>query len=203
MASLEVFSATGNTLYVMLRNVSGQVWNVGAAAWQAFNVVNWSQYVIPLSEDTASGWYTATVPAGISTSTSLRILVYSAVTGTPAAGDDNIGSSTVTWTGSTWATGVDVTSINGSTTAAIRLALSAATIVSGSAITGTLTVAQMTTNLAATVDRLYYGRVVYFTSGALAGQVAAISGYNGTTKTITFFQVITSAPVNGDTFIIV
>lgn len=203
MASLEVFSATGNTLYVVLRNVSNQVWNVGAAAWQTYNVANWAQYAIPLTEDTSSGWYTAAVPAGISTTTVLRILVYGQLGGSPAAGDDNLGVSISTWTGSTWSTSVDVASISGSTTAAIRLALSAATIVSGAAVTGTLTVAQMTTNLSAAVDKLYYGRVVYFTSGALAGQVAAISGYNGTTKTITFFQVITSAPANGDSFIIV
>ncbi len=58
------------------------------------------------------------------------------------------------------------------------------------------------TNLASAVNTFYVGRTLLFTSGALSGQAAEITAYNGATKEITC-SVLTSAPANGDTAVIV
>lgn len=97
---------------------------------------------------------------------------------------------------------VNVGSINGSSTAAAQLALSAATIVNGAATATTLSTTQMSTNLTNATNDHYKGRVLIWTSGTLQNQAAAITAYNGTSKTLTF-TTTTGAPSNGDTFIIV
>jgi hypothetical protein len=51
------------------------------------------------------------------------------------------------------------------------------------------------------VNDFYNGRVLVFTSGALAGQATSISDYDGATTTATVVA-LTSAPVNGVTAII-
>lgn len=86
--------------------------------------------------------------------------------------------------------------------AAAKLALSAATIVSGAAVAGTLSATQMTTDLSVAVDDHYNGRIVIWTSGALQNQATDITDYDGATKRLTF-TAVTSAPVAGVTFVIV
>lgn len=96
----------------------------------------------------------------------------------------------------------DVTAINGVAAAAAQLARSAATIVNGASITGTLSTTQMSTDLIEATDSHYNGRIIIWTSGVLLNQATNITAYNGTTKTLTY-TATTEAPANGDTFIIV
>lgn len=97
---------------------------------------------------------------------------------------------------------VDVGEISGSSTAADNLEASTLGIVSGQAQTGTLSTTQMTTNLTEATDDHYNGRVVIWTSGALAGQASTITDYVGSTKLVTY-DAVTDAPSNSDTFVIV
>jgi hypothetical protein len=96
----------------------------------------------------------------------------------------------------------DALAINGSTTAAAKLALSALGIVSGAAEAGTLSTTAMTTDLSEATDDHYIGRVVIWTSGVLAGQASAISDYAGATGMLTY-TAVTEAPSAADTFVIV
>lgn len=96
---------------------------------------------------------------------------------------------------------VNVTSINGSTSAAAKLALSAVSIISGAAAAGTLTTTQLTTNLAETNVDQYVGRAIVFTSGVLLGQAATITAYLPTGGKLTVTE-LTDAPSNADTFVI-
>lgn len=96
----------------------------------------------------------------------------------------------------------DVLALNGSAQAAARLALSAAQIISGNAITGTLSTTVITTDLTEATDDHYNGCVIIFTSGALLGQRSSVTDYNGTTKALTVVT-LTEAPANGDDFILV
>lgn len=96
----------------------------------------------------------------------------------------------------------DALAVNGSTTAAARLALSAARIVSGAAVAGTLSTTQMTTDLTEATDDHYNGRIVIWTSGVLVDQAAEITDYTGSSKMLTY-TTITEAPSAADTFIIV
>lgn len=97
---------------------------------------------------------------------------------------------------------IDIGSINGSSTAATQLALSANVIVSGAAIAGTLSTTQMTSNLTETTDDHYVGRTIIWTSGDLLDQATDITDYTGATKLFTY-STVTDSPSAADTFIIV
>lgn len=58
------------------------------------------------------------------------------------------------------------------------------------------------TDLTEATNDHYNGRTLTFTSGALAGQAAEITDYNGSTKQLTV-STLTEAPANGDTAVIV
>lgn len=75
-------------------------------------------------------------------------------------------------------------------------------VIHGTAVTGTLTTTQMSTNLTEATSSHYHDRVIVWISGTLKGQTAQITAYNGSTKVFTF-TAITEAPANGDKFIIV
>ena len=64
------------------------------------------------------------------------------------------------------------------------------------------TTTSFVTDLASAVDDFYNDKILVFIGGALTGQARIISDYNGTTKAITFDEATTSAPANGDGFII-
>lgn len=75
-------------------------------------------------------------------------------------------------------------------------------IVSGAALTGTLSTTQMTSDLTEATDDHYNGRVIVWVSGNLYGQASVITDYDGAAKKLTF-TAVTEAPSNGDKFIIV
>ena len=113
-----------------------------------------------------------------------------------------------TTTGGSAITGVvNVGLINSSTEAAVRLALMAAGGVPGtvdnSAFTPTTTVFEADDITEATADH-YIGRVVMFTTGALADQVSTVTDYvkSGSNGKFTV-DTLTEAPANDDTFILV
>jgi hypothetical protein len=97
----------------------------------------------------------------------------------------------------------DVTKISGSATAADNLEASALGITVGAVNDGSAT----TTAFAAdgfteATDDHFNGRIVVFTSGALAGQATDITDYAGGTQTITV-TALTEPPSDNDTFVIV
>ena len=96
----------------------------------------------------------------------------------------------------------DIRAINGNTDSSTKLALSADTMETGIAIAGTLSTTEMTTNLTEVTDNHYNGRVLIWTSGTLLRQVASITGYDGTSKKLTF-TAVTEAPIANDTWIMV
>ena len=57
-------------------------------------------------------------------------------------------------------------------------------------------------NLSSAVDNFYNDQTIHFISGSLQGQSRVVLDYNGTTKAITVDEALTSAPANGDEFII-
>lgn len=59
------------------------------------------------------------------------------------------------------------------------------------------------TDLASSVTDYWKGVLVRFQTGALAGQVRKVTGYNGTTKALSFTTGFTAAPATDDVFAIV
>jgi hypothetical protein len=103
--------------------------------------------------------------------------------------------------------GVNVTSLNGSATAAARLSLSTSTIVPGTvsdAVTTPTTAVFAADNITEATANHYIGRVVIFTSGALIYQAAPITDYELVSGEGKFtVSAMTDAPANDDTFIVV
>jgi hypothetical protein len=64
------------------------------------------------------------------------------------------------------------------------------------------TTTSFVTALTSAVDDFYNDKILVFIGGDLTGQARIISDYNGTTKAVTFDEATTSAPANGDGFII-
>lgn len=96
---------------------------------------------------------------------------------------------------------VNVAQISEDATAADNLERMAEGGVPLTIITGSST-SVIATNLTEATNDHYNGRTLTFTSGALAGQSAEITDYNGATKELTV-SVLTEAPTNGDTAVIV
>lgn len=74
-------------------------------------------------------------------------------------------------------------------------------------VTGTVNDAGATTtgfitSLSSTTTDLYKGNFCLFTTGANAGSFGVVSAYNGTTKAVTFLTAVSSAPANGDAFVL-
>ena len=77
-----------------------------------------------------------------------------------------------------------------------------AAIIASTALTGTLSITQMTTNLTEDTDNHYNGRTLIWISGNLAGQATDVTDYDGSSKMLTY-TVVTEAPANTDEFILV
>lgn len=67
---------------------------------------------------------------------------------------------------------------------------------------GSPTTTQFITTLTSLVDNFYNDLDVLFITGSLAGQARVITGYTGSTKTVQFDEALTSAPANGDKFLV-
>ncbi len=96
----------------------------------------------------------------------------------------------------------DVHQISGSATAADNLEDAAKTIVRGAVSGSSSTTTVTNTNLTEATNDHYNGRSIVFVTGNLAGQSAAITDYNGSTKALTH-SALTEAAADTDEFVIV
>ena len=92
--------------------------------------------------------------------------------------------------------------VAGSVGKAIRQVKEATITVESSVNDLSATTTSFVTDLTETTDDFYNDKVLVFNSGTLSGQARVISDYNGTTKAITLDEAVTSAPSDGDSFII-
>lgn len=78
-------------------------------------------------------------------------------------------------------------------------------IIRGAAVAGTLSTTQMTCDLAETTNTHYVGRRIIWTTGALAGQEAQITAFQGFAagSSKLTYTATTEAPAAGDKFVIV
>lgn len=87
---------------------------------------------------------------------------------------------------------------------AAQIELLAGAVTGFTAVTGTLSSTQMTTDLTEITDDHYVGRTVIWTTGALVGQASDVTVYTGSTKLLTFTILASGeAPANLDQFILV
>ena len=194
---IEIAYQTGATLYAVIHSaLAGTVWNQTNSAFESYNSAHWTQYAVALTEQTSSGYYSAAAPAGIGNILTTEC-VYSQVGGSPALSDAAPGPISIGQ-----AQGVDIASVVPNPTAAGNMQINLLQLQAGSVTSSIVTTISFSTNLVSSVTNLYVGRLLIMTSGTLAQEVVTITGYNGTTKVLSF-SPLTSLPSAGDGFLIV
>ena len=192
---IETVYQSGVTLYAVIHSSEGKVWNTNSLAFENFNSAHWGQYAISLTEQTGSGYYSATYPAEI-TDTLTTETIYVQGGGSPAIGD-------APPIGIAQSQGTNVAAIGNEVTAAANLAASAGSMITGALVSGTLSTTEFTTDLPDVTDDVYIGRIVIFTSGDLIRQVGNIIAYDGATSKITVAAPFTDVPSVADKFVVV
>lgn len=90
---------SGRTLYFVVRNSVGQIWN--GTAFAAFATANWSTYTTAMTEQgTASNYYTGTFPSTIAAGI-YSVTVKQQLGGTAAETDTTVAVGDINWGGST------------------------------------------------------------------------------------------------------
>lgn len=192
---IETVTSTALSVYAIIFNPDGRVWNTtlnaGAGGWQVYNSGNWAQYAIPLTEKAGSGYYSATYPAAITGVLTTEVVYANA---TPTLGDQPMGIGQ--------SQGVSVAAVVGDSDAAGKMQRSASSMILGTVIAGTLTATVFTTDVVNANVNAYQGRSLLFATGNLVGQGGVISQYNPGTGAITVTAAFTSAPALTDKFVI-
>lgn len=189
---IEASYTPGANLYAVIHNPDGTVWDAIAEDWVAYVEGDWANYAIALTELGASGYYKATLPDVGNVLTTEAI--YLRQGGSPAVSDappQAMGQSR----------GVNVASINGNFSSAIKQAAAIQGVVVALVETA-LSAASLIADLPSTQNNAYVGRRIMFTTGTLTGEVSTISAYNATTGLLTF-DSLTSTPSVNDEFAII
>lgn len=105
------YAQTGKTLYALIINSSGQIWN--GSAFETIASANWTTYAVTMTEKSTTGIYTGTFPVVASGlySVSLR----ERVGGSPATTDPLVGASEMNWSGTAEVVPIDVSLTNSTT----------------------------------------------------------------------------------------
>ena len=88
--------AVGRTVYAQFWSSTGTVWN--GSSFEAYNVANWANYDVALTEYGSSGLYSASIPA-MAAATYVAVL-FDQGGGAVAEGDPTVGAATIAWDGS-------------------------------------------------------------------------------------------------------
>ena len=91
---IQAYIGTGKTIYAILLNTAGQVWN--GAAFVAIAALDWDDYDIPMTEDEA-GIYYANMPAA--SAGVYSYVVYEKAGANPATTDGKLGVGSMQWDG--------------------------------------------------------------------------------------------------------
>lgn len=195
---LQTIFATGATLYALIHNPNGQVWNTtlnaGAGGWENYNSAHWAQYAVALVEQPLSGYYRAAYPAAIAAVLTSEAF-YQQAGGGPATSDAPtaaIGQSQ----------GQNVAAVAGDADVPDTLQQNLSVMARGLAA-GVPTVSVIPTNLANAQANAFAGRSVVFTSGPAFECAGRIVGYNPVNGVLTLAAPLPVAPAAGDKFVIV
>lgn len=93
----------GATVYALVRNTVGQIWNTTTGLFETYTTANYSGYAITATEQgTASAYYLANMPAA--PAGSINALFKAQVGASPAETDSTVDVGSLDWTGSAVAT---------------------------------------------------------------------------------------------------
>ena len=95
---------TGVTVYAVVYNGAGQVWNVAGGSANTFTTpasASWANYVVSMAEQGTAGFYLGNFPTGINAAGQYWIYVYEEQGGSAAVSDNLIqnGTRILLWSG--------------------------------------------------------------------------------------------------------
>ena len=94
---IEVSYIAAKTVYSLVRNSIGQIWN--GATFEAYATANYANYVVQMTEQgTASAFYTGTFPAAIGAGV-YNIVAHVQIGGSPLETDPTVGVGDLEWSG--------------------------------------------------------------------------------------------------------
>ena len=109
MAEIVTIDPTGNTLYFLVTDSSGQYWN--GTAFEAYSAANIATYAVAMTEDGAVSIYRGTFPVGIEAGV-YEVVVKRRAGGAPAVSDIAVGIATYIWDATTLRVNADATVAN-------------------------------------------------------------------------------------------
>ena len=154
------YGTTGATLYFVVRNATGSIWN--GTAFETFVTANWGTYDVSLTEQgTASGYYVGNFPSTI-TAGIYNIVAKRQSGGSPLETDATVATGEINWDGTV------VMPLSNVATSGQVGQLAPMRIARGVAISG------FTFHMVSAADH-----ITNFTSGVISGQVARDGGSFG------------------------
>ena len=128
MANLLTQFTSGQTVYAIVLNSSGQAWNANSLAFETPTAADWSKYAVTMTEQTGgnlTGIYGGSFPTAVTTAGVYNILFRQQAGGSPAATDTNNGmlGGQLLWTGTAEASPLASSAAN-----SVNVAMSAANV---------------------------------------------------------------------------
>lgn len=97
---IQVSYKTGQTVYALVRNATGKVWNTQSGAFETYVTANYANYVVSLTEQgSASSYYAGNFPPSIVAGV-YNVVAKQQVGGSAAETDPTVGSGDIQWNGS-------------------------------------------------------------------------------------------------------
>jgi hypothetical protein len=207
------YGIAGQTVYAIVRDLSGDVWN--GSAFETYAAGNFATYDVAATEQGSSGFYVASFPGSISAGV-YNVTARDRSGGTPAESDPVIAQGSLHWDGSAevdpfnHATDtVDLGKVSGDATAADNLEAMLEGLITGSVDDSnfTPTTTAFETDLTEASDDHFNNQAVLWRSGDDAGLTFFISDSVGKTGLMAGAKLtvdtMPNAPANGDTFEII
>lgn len=94
---LQAQYTSGKTVYAVILSAVGQAWN--GTTFEAPLAADWATYAVAATEQSTTGLYEATMPAGVSTAGLYSVLFYQRAGASPATTDTVIGKGSIEWSG--------------------------------------------------------------------------------------------------------
>jgi hypothetical protein len=95
---IETRAPTGSNVHAVVRNSSALIWSNTANAFVTYVAANWANYLVPLTEQSNSGFFYASMPSGITIADTLSVELWSGP-GVSEAGDSYITGGYIQWNG--------------------------------------------------------------------------------------------------------
>lgn len=108
---LRTIDTSGKTVYAVITNTAGQIWNAATPAFETITLANWANYGVTLAEQATCGIYFGTFPAGIATQGRFSVYMYEQKAGAAVPADTVIATGPIDWTG-TYALNLSVARID-------------------------------------------------------------------------------------------